>query len=105
MHNFLILRSFASPVTAWRPLTAAHAGCLAETCGPHPHIAAQIARDGIPPAEQEVGRSDEEREPKRPGGDIAGGNREPLVEATSRPPVCHPALIHRCGLIPAVSGW
>jgi hypothetical protein len=49
----------------------------AEEGRPRSRVTAQIARDGIPPAEQEVGRPDQEREPEEPEGDVAGGDGKP----------------------------
>ena len=48
---------------------------------PRSYVAAQIVRDGIPPAEQEVGWPDEEREPEEPEGEVASGDGGLLDEA------------------------
>src|SRR5919106_48852 len=52
----------------------------AEDGRPRPYVTAQVARDGIPPAEEEVGRPDEEREPEQREGNVAGGDGKPSLE-------------------------
>lgn len=43
---------------------------------PRPHIAPEMVRDGIPSAEQEIGRTDEKRQREKPGGRVARGKGE-----------------------------
>ena len=40
---------------------------------PHPYIARQIARDGSPPAQQQVTGSDQERQPEESKCNVACG--------------------------------
>lgn len=93
----------------------------AEDDRPCPHITAQIARDGIPPTQQEVGRPDEERENEEPEGEVAGGDGKPtvaeaeeglawslvrtrgLAPAVTRRSGLLRAMIHRPGLVPTVN--
>jgi hypothetical protein len=54
----------------------------AEDGRPCPHVTAQIARDGIPPAEHEVRGSDEKREREESGRDVSRrGGQSGLGEA------------------------
>jgi hypothetical protein len=65
-----------------------------------PCISAQVVRDGIPPAQQEIRRADEERESQEPEGDVPRCRSSPCHEH----PVLHPVIAqvhwHSSGL-----GW
>lgn len=79
----------------------------AENGRPRPHITAQIVRDGIPSAEQEVGRAEEEREREEPKGEVTGGDGE-LLNAAGKGQVG--AVVPRSGVAAAVAhrsgfGW
>lgn len=74
---------------------------------PCPKVTAQIARNWIPLAEQEVGGPDEKRERQEPEGDVAGGESKLPVEGAVADLVrawtgVVPAATHRSGVIPAM---
>jgi len=70
---------------------------------PNPDITGEIARDGSPPAEQEVGRPDQERERQESDANVAGGSGKPLGEEAVLPSFRHLIRIHRSGLVSAVT--
>ena len=65
---------------------------------PHPHVARQVARDWIPPSQQEIPRPDQECQSEEPKGDVTSSGGQPRKEQ----PVLYPVRV--CRLVPTVIG-